>query len=209
MDKLLLLENGLIRLLPASFYESLDWEELRLWMHFKGVYGLPTTELIDWLNITLGHWKKRTLEIGAGNGFLAHHLGILAFDSKFQARPDIKKLYEIQGQPVINYPDFVQTGECLEVVEKHKPHTVILQWGSQKSFKNDPMDGKSGCCGGIDYENLYRKVKQIILIGADEIHSANIKIMNIPHKEYVFPWIKSRNVNTNKIYVWNNKKWTP
>ena len=48
-DHLLLDERGIIKLFPAEFYHSLDYDDLRVWSICRAIYQLPTVELIEWL----------------------------------------------------------------------------------------------------------------------------------------------------------------
>jgi hypothetical protein len=41
--------DNTIKLLPAAAYDEFDPSGLRLWCHHNARYGLPTTELIEWL----------------------------------------------------------------------------------------------------------------------------------------------------------------
>lgn len=200
-------DKGILILRPSQFYrDNYSFDELRVWMHFKGVYGLPTQELCTFLEEQMGNWKKRSIEVGAGNGWLGHHLGIPMFDNKFQARLDVKLFYAINRQPVIKYPDFVTEMDGLDAVVKYKPHTVIMQWVTQKVTSGDSID-KAGCCGGLQLELLLQKVKQLILVGSPAVHGT-ADLMQAQHTEHEADWILSRNPR-NIIYIWNNKKWTP
>jgi hypothetical protein len=81
----LLDEGHLLRLLPYAAYDRIHPEGLRLWCHKNARYGLPTIECIDWLRKFIG--GRSAIEIGAGYGDLAYHLGIPATDSHCAAAP--------------------------------------------------------------------------------------------------------------------------
>ncbi len=75
----LLDDNGVMRLLPAARLDAIPNQALRLWCHNHARYGLPTAELIEWLQFFVKSYKA--IEIGSGCGDLAFHLGIPATDS--------------------------------------------------------------------------------------------------------------------------------
>ncbi len=78
-DRALLDERGIIKLLPAEFYQSLDNTDLRVWCICRAIYQLPTVELIEWLQTNFN--LDKAIEIGAGNNYLYHHLNIKEIDN--------------------------------------------------------------------------------------------------------------------------------
>ena len=119
----LLDDNNLLKLLDAKAYDAISPDALRLWCNRYARYGLPTIELIEWLRKRIA--GRDAIEIGSGTGDLAHHLGIPATDNRMQEWPEIKSNYEMMGQPVIKYPDFVQKLDALDAVKQYKPDIVI------------------------------------------------------------------------------------
>src|SRR6185295_2017181 len=80
-------DKGLLRIKPYAFYQGIDENELKYFMHQNAIYVLPTTELIDWLRTEI---VGTAIEIGAGHGAISRALGIPITDSRMQERPDIK-----------------------------------------------------------------------------------------------------------------------
>ena len=76
----LLDDLGYLRVVPAAFFEDTTVQERALFGNRHGIYGLLTTELVEWLQDRIS--GRTAIEIGAGNGSLAHALGIAATDSK-------------------------------------------------------------------------------------------------------------------------------
>ena len=73
-------ENKKLKLHSSIYYESLPFEQLRLFCHYNARYGLPTLELIEWLKKELG--DQRAIEIGAGSGDLGHLQGANCREAK-------------------------------------------------------------------------------------------------------------------------------
>ena len=42
IDRDLLDQSGFLHLFPAEKYDSMLWPELRVWLHERAIYGLPT-----------------------------------------------------------------------------------------------------------------------------------------------------------------------
>lgn len=195
------LENGAIKLLPAEFYDRADWTALRLWCHKNARYGLPTIELVDWLKKQIGN--RKAIEIGAGSGDLCRHLGIIGTDNHMQEWPDVRLYYAATGQPVVKYGAWVERLDALEAVEKHKPDVVIGSWITHWIDPDLPVPPGGGNMYGVKEDEMLKLVDTYIMIGNLETHKAK-PILNLPHEEFDFPWIKSRakERNLNRIFVW-------
>lgn len=192
-------ERKYLRVLPASVYQALDPDDLRILAHQYGIYQFPTQELVDWLATQVT--GVSAIEIGAGNGSIGRALGIPATDSHQQSDPTTRALYALMGQPCIEYPPDVERLDAAAAIEKYKPHTVIGCWVTQKAFEGD----KSGNIHGIDEEALLSSVKRYIVVGNHKVHGEK-RIMALPHQELSFPWVVSRASapELNRIYVWEN-----
>ena len=105
-DSVLLDEEGIIKLFPAEFYHSLDYDDLRIWCICRAIYQLPTIELIDWLKNNFN--LDKAIEIGAGNNYLYHRLGIKGVDNYSEQIPAVKLVHEIMNQPSTNPPPEVE-----------------------------------------------------------------------------------------------------
>ncbi len=96
LDKILLDENGLLK--PVPYREICDFPGVHLiqWANTKGVYCIPTTELIHWLQNRIN--GRKAIEICAGYGAIGRALNIVSTDSYIQTRPEIAITYILQGQ---------------------------------------------------------------------------------------------------------------
>ena len=101
-DRLLLDEKGIIKLFPAEFYHSLDYDDLRVWCICRAIYQLPTIELVEWLKTNFN--LDKAIEIGAGNNYLYHHLGIKGIDNYSEQNRAVKLTHELLHQPSTNPP---------------------------------------------------------------------------------------------------------
>jgi hypothetical protein len=200
----ILLPSGLIKLLPMAFYEKIPAENLQLWCHKFARYGIPTVELIEWLQEWIG--GKTAIEIGAGAGDLAHYLNIIATDNRMQEWPEIYNTYRFLNQPVIKYPKFIQKFDAVEAVKHFKPNVVIACWVTEWIDPTLPPPPAGGNIYGVKEDEILREGCTYILIGNEKIHGAK-KIMSLPHKEFTFPFLVSRSIfpKLNRIWVWNGK----
>lgn len=197
----LLEASGQLRLLPASTYDAIPVDNLRMFCHNEARYGLPTQELVAWL----GEWvyRRRAIEIGAGWGDLSYYLGIPATDNRMQEWPEIKKAYELMRQPVIRYPDRVDCIDGVEAVRKYKPEVVVASWVTQWV---DPATSMplSGNIFGVKENEIIEMGVTYILIGNAATHRQK-NILNIKHEEFRLPFIRSRSGNPQeeRVWIWN------
>jgi hypothetical protein len=192
----LLMENGRLKVLDASVYEEIPNDHLRQFCVRKGIYQLPTTELVQWVREMIS--GRKAIEIGAGNGAFAKELGIIATDSHQQERPEIKALYKLMGQQTVKYGKNVKKFDAKRAIKKYKPKVVVANWVTQIWGP----DSEEGNAWGIDESWLINKVDCYIHIGNKQVH--NKRILAYDHKEYQFPWLYSRGSipEDNVIYVW-------
>lgn len=198
----LLGHSGELRLFPTCHYHKYSWEEFRLFCHKYARYGIPTAELIEFLNKKIDN--RSAIEIGAGAGDLGFHLGIPMTDSKIQQRPDVKFQYKVAGQPTIYYPNDMEKIEALDAVKKYQPQVVIGSWITtyspvETSYPSSPH--------GIKEDKILPLVEMLILIGNDDVHGGK-PILKQPHEKIYPSWLVSRakNQSNNVIYIWDNKK---
>ncbi len=164
LDADILDENGLLKVMDDHFYSFVPQEHLQLWGHKHGVYQFPTKMLIDTLRHEIN--GRTAIEICAGNGAIGRALGIPMTDSHLQARPEIKEIYGMIGQPVIKYPKDVIKMEAIEAVKHYKPDVVIGSWATHKYRKGD----KYGSIYGVDECKLVNMVDLYIKIGNLSVH---------------------------------------
>lgn len=195
----LLLPNGKMKLLPSAFYDAKDKNDLRLFCYNYARYGIPTTELIDFLIQKID--GRSAIEIGSGHGDLGYHLNIKMTDSKMQNFPEVQENYKKMKQPLIDYPDDVEELEAIEAVYKYMPSVVIASWITtyapyDMSYSSSPY--------GIKEAKILDKIETFIIVGNNDLHGDK-PIRKLPHLEIYEPWIKSRATNpeNNRIYIWD------
>lgn len=194
--------NGQLKLLPAAAYNAIPRNTLRLWCHQYARYDLPTVELIAWLRERLV--GQNAIEIGSGSGDLAYHLGIPATDNRMQEWPEIKFHYIMTGQPVIQYPDFVQKLDALDAIAQYQPDVVVASWVTQWINPNLPPPETGGNAWGIKEDEILATGCTYILIGNQKMHGDK-KIMAEPHEEFALPFLRSRATYPalDRVWVWN------
>lgn len=187
------LEGSDLRLLPAKEFLSVDPTELRLWMHFRAFYGIPTQELIEFLKNEL---PENSLEIGAARGDFCRFLGIRGIDSKNQNWPDVQAYYKLTGQPTIPYSDRVEEISAKDAIDKYSPDGVFGSWITQYGLSG------SASMYGVDEEDMLTKVKKYVLFGSESAHGQK-KILSKPHKKVKAPWMISRAAPELRcVYIW-------
>jgi hypothetical protein len=167
LDKIFV-RDGLIVPVSQKEVDSIVRIELRYYCHHKGIYGIVTHELLALLKEHIG---ANAIEIGSGNGTLGLGLKIPATDNKMQDDPVIAQSYAIMGQPVINYPNFVEKLDAIDAIQKHKPDTVIGSWITHKWRENEAWRG--GNQWAPDEEGIMALCERYILIGNQAVHSRN------------------------------------
>ena len=196
-----LLDGDRIKLLPASSFAQIESQSLSIWCNQRARYGIPTTELIDWLKLQIG--DRHAIEIGSGNGDLAYHLGIKGTDNYCQQSSAVKALYDLSGLAVTDPGVDIEKIGAINAVRKYKPQVVIASWVTQK-YKDGDKGNDQSSVYGVDEVELIGLVQAYIHIG--NLGSHNLKrALDLPHKVYRFPWLVSRSIQPqdNVIYVWN------
>ena len=199
-DRVLLDEQGIINLFPAEFYHSLDNDSLRVWCICRAIYQLPTVELIEWLKENFN--LDKAIEIGAGNNYLYHHLGIKGVDNYSEQIPAVKLVHEIMNQPSTDPPLEVEKLDAIAAIKKYQPKTVITAWATLKC--EDPEDVDAGHKYAPDEEKILKTGVTYIHIANESIYGDRL-VMNKPHEKYYFDWLVSRGKYPEKncICVWN------
>lgn len=197
LDRVLKDENGNLIVLPSNLFKLIPQNDLSLWCLENAVYGLASTELIEWLQLEID--GRKAIEIGSGNGVFGRELRITATDSFLQSDPAIQLLYSLLRQPVIKYGKNVEKFDAKTAVDVYNPEVVIGSWVTQLWRSKADIDGNMH---GIDEEYILSKVKTYIVVGHVNVHS-NKRILSLPHKELYFDWLYSRSEKSgNRIYVW-------
>lgn len=201
LSEKLLLPNGKLKLKIAGDLLAYPFEHLRVFCHQNARYGLPTRELINFLNEIID--GRTAIEIGAGHGDLGYHLQIPMTDSYQQTRPEIIEAYRKMRQPIIKYPSDIEQLEAIEAIYKYKPKVVIGSWittyaPAETTFSSNPY--------GIKEDKILNLVETLIIVGNADTHG-NKPILKLPHEEIYKPWIVSRakDQSKNRIYIWDKR----
>jgi hypothetical protein len=198
----LLDEERHLKALHAQEYDRYSSDSLRLFCHRHARYGLPTIELVHWLEEQIGN--RKAIEIGSGSGDLAHFLGIPATDNRMQEWPTIRSLYRLTGQPVIEYPEFVQNLDAVDAVAQYRPDVVVGSWITQWIDPNLPAPKTGGNVWGVKEDKILEAGCTYILIGNRKIHGDK-NIMREPHQELKLPFLRSRATFPflDRVWIWN------
>lgn len=208
LDDLLLTEEGRLRILPARELAKIDEEALMLWCNRHARYGIPSLELIDWLNDQImGH---EALEVGAGMGDLGRCLGIRMTDRAAQDEdPGVREHFEALGAAVTVPPEDVERIDGNEAVMKYKPSVVIASWVTQCPRPGENHFLVPSTPGGFDEEKMWKHpyVKKYIHIGNVVTHE-NKRLCHYRHDELFFPFLFSRRKDRSKnvVYVWDKSR---
>lgn len=187
---------GRPRVLPAQFWASTTPAERALLAARHGIYGFPTEELVAWLRDFIGN--RSAIEIGAGNGALAHALGIPATDSCLQADPAIAAYYATLGQALVTYGPNVEKLEAQAAIEKHRPQVVVACW---VTHKYDPARHAAGGNEfGIVEEAVVDACEHYVLIGNTRVHRDK-SVWTRPHQRFEPSWLYSRSVNGSRDFI--------
>ena len=170
LDRLFFDAAGRLTPVPAAALRDVDWLTLRIWCHYRGVYGIPTVELVEKLRELIG--GRRAIEIGAGRGVFGRALGIPMTDSKAMERSDVRAVYAQMGQPVTPYGDDVEHLDAAAAVEKYAPEVVVGSWITQLISPVIHGFNVPGSIYGVDECALVRRVGTYLLFGARRTHDA-------------------------------------
>lgn len=195
-------ERGNLRIMPAEFYHQFSPETVAYFAVTRGLYSLPTTELVDRLKVLLA--EHTALEIGAGNGVLARALGVRATDNFMQTWPEIAAHYASLGQAAVPYGAGVENLDAHEALQKYRPDVVLACW---VTHRYDPARHEmGGNMYGVDEEFVLQHCKTYIHVGNSATHR-NKAIRSQPHRRYRAPWLVSRSMQPelNEISIWGER----
>lgn len=192
---------------PYADIKDAGKENIAMVLHQLGLYTFPTKEVTDWFKNEVDDdpdLYPDAIEICAGTGWIGRTLGIPITDSKMQEREDIRRLYLLQGQPPITYPDDIEQLDAIAAIKKYQPEYVI---GSYVTHKWDRHSRKVGNMYGVDTVWVVNHCHKYFHIGNLHTHQYD-PIMQRPHKAYSFPWLITRgNSDLARIFVWEQKQW--
>lgn len=190
------MDQDKLKVMPAAYWKQFSDNKIKVFMVTKGVYVIPTQELIDWLRSNI---VGRAIEIGAGVGSIGRALEIPTTDRKLMDRPDIRNLYQAMGQAPTIYPQDVEELTAHQAVLKYQPDTVIGAFITHK-FKESIGEGNMY---GVEEEKIIDRVRKYIMIGNRDTHKLK-PILKKPHKQLWFDWLitRSNDQGENRIFVW-------
>lgn len=203
LDDFFLDNQGLVKILPACDLQKIDLLDIQIWANIRGIYCIPTCELIEWLRIQIN--GKFAIEICSGNGAIGRALDIIRTDSYIQTDPRMKFLYESIGQKPIDPPVDVLRYEANQAVDTFSPEVVIGSYITQKYEEGDENYPKIGSSVfGVNELELYQKVQKYICIG-NSISHKDKRLLKLPHQIHKFDWLFTRSTSPqeNEIYIWN------
>lgn len=188
--------DGRLRVLPAAYWATTTIDERALFGHRHGIYGFPTTELVDHLQTIIG--GRQAIEIGAGNGVLAEALGITATDSRQQEKAPYRQMYARMRQPTVRYGPNVVDCHARRAVRRYQPQVVIGCW---VPWKYDPTrHPASGNEDGVDEEDILRHCQLYVNIGHELVHAGS-QLWDLPHHVQYPPFVYSRTRSTARDYI--------
>src|SRR3989304_4554394 len=105
-------------------------------------------------------------------------------DNKMQLRPEVKAIYDIQRQPIINSGNDVEELDAISAVKKYNPTTVVACWVTHL-WKEGMSQGNML---GIEEELLFENgVKKYVHVGNSSIHSFKPILNKYPVTKHKFP----------------------
>lgn len=194
------LENGALKVMPASFYASRPLNDLSVWCVRRGLYCLPTLELVEFIRDQID--CDDAIEIGAGNGALGRAVGIPLTDSRQQDKDDVREIYASLDQAPVTYPPDVEKLTALEAVEKYRPTVVVAAWVTHRWKREQPQ--RRGNMHGVDEGKLLGKkfVKKYIFVGHERVHATK-PILEKRHTTHRLPFLYSRAFDSrNVVWIW-------
>ncbi|NJI25823.1 hypothetical protein HBI98_01255 [Aeromonas veronii] len=212
LESLVMERHGIPRVVGAEVFDRFSENQRMRLMVKHGLYVFPTIELADWL-VAECCWQS-VMEIGAGNGALAKHLGVRATDNYSQApdyRPEPKhqqlwlqgqEAMRQMGQAFVTYGGNVERREAMDAVIKHKPEVVYGLFITHKYRAGD----KDGNVFGVEEDKILRRA-DYIMVGNAYTHR-NKRILSLPHHEHQLTGLitRSRDQELNRIWTWKKAK---
>lgn len=194
--------DGRMRVLPAAFWQQTTDVERAWFGHRHGIYGFPTTELVDHLRELIR--GRSAIEIGAGHGVLADALGIPGVDNRHQEWPEVKAFYRTVGQPTVSYGRNIVEADAQDAVSVYRPQVVIGSW---VTHRYDPLRHYAGGNAyGPDLEWIADRCETLILIGNRRVHH-HCPLWTRPHEMSTpaFVYSRAHNGTPDFVALWERK----
>jgi len=193
------LKDGVLQVMPAAYYAAANRNDLSVWCVRRGLYCLPTVELIDWLREQI---DGSAIEIAAGHGAIGRALGIPITDSREHENPGMAARYAEMQQGLTICPPDVEKLTAAQAVEKYRPSVIIGAWATWRYDERRHWAG--GSQYGVDHEKLLAKpfVQRFVHIGHERVH-APMPLRMKPHREHRLPFLWARPLDPlNVIWTW-------
>jgi hypothetical protein len=202
----ILLKNQELQVLSIHNLRQIPTNDLQQFCLARGIYCLPTLELIEFLKEEIGVQRlgKIAIEIGAGNGAIARSLGIIATDSFMHNDPNVKVHYLRGKQPVTQYGKDVHKLDAEQAINKFNPSCVIGAFITHKFKEEFRADG--GNMYGVEEELIVQRGIKYIFVGNEETHKQKyIKKIYPEFRQYKFDFLFHKVVDQrhNVIWIWN------
>lgn len=185
-DDFLFDSDGVIQPAPCRWWGKHSRCIRMAFGHLHALYAFPTIEIIDHLKGIID--PTSTIEIGAGNGGFCKALGIKGTDNHMQAEPGFRHLYEVAGQPTVNYGQHVEKADALEAIKKYRPKAVLASWVTHR------YDPRRHECGGnivgVDEHKLLELVDDYYFIGNTKIHASKPIFQDIAKRRITSHYVK-------------------
>ncbi|MET1008109.1 MAG: hypothetical protein ABWX96_21340 [Propionibacteriaceae bacterium] len=189
-------DKGRLRVLPAEFWAQTTPIERYVFGQAHGIYGFPTTELVQHLKELIG--DRKAIEIGAGNGVLADALGITGTDNHMQKRAKYRDSVLAQGSQPVRYGRNVVERDAHEAVRRYKPDVVIACWVTHRYDPRRHWAGGNEI--GIDEADVINHCGEYIHIGNEKVHE-NKLIWVLPHTTTYPDFVYSRAINGTRDFI--------
>jgi hypothetical protein len=201
----ILLKDGEMQVLPAADLAQIDNLALRLWCHKKGIYGVPSKELIEVIKSHLV--ENKSIEVGGGCGVFGKALQIPSTDSMIQNDPLVRAYYAALGQPSVEYGKYVIHLEASTAIDRFEPEVVFGSWVTQyvPPDKSEELYGQ-GSEYGLKESEFLPKIKKYIVYGNDVIHGHKRVLNDAKYKvERIYNGVdffsRARKPELNCLYV--------
>lgn len=166
----ILMVNGLITPTTAAAIRDIPSKLLAWWCRERGVYGIPSWELVYIIKQYIPDCSK-FIEVGGGNGVFGRALDIPSTDSMIQNTPEMQLYYSMLGQATTQYGANVEHIEASDAIDKYTPDVVFGSWVTQyvSPMETNIPDG-GGSMYGLREDEFINKISTYIVYGNDAVH---------------------------------------
>ncbi len=167
LEEMLLSEDGTLKSVPCKKLHNVPEIAIAAFCTKHGRYQLITDELLQLIRPLIE--GKKAIEIGAGAGDLAHHLGIKATDNY----EGDNKTANVNGneikQTAIPFSSNVENINYKNAIHKYRPDVVIAAHFPHKQDMNRNYDG--GTLNGLELSWVVEQVPLVIVLFNANLHA--------------------------------------